>query len=426
MGETLRMSSKERDRLVELKQVASEKQTLKRAAGRLGLSYRQAKRVWRRYQDAGAKGLVHRSRGRPSNRAKSAALRDRSLALYQERLEGFGPTLASEKLASMFDLEVSSETLRRWLIEEGLWKVRRRRRAHREWRPRKEHLGEMIQFDGSHHDWFGRGELSCLMVMIDDATGRRMSRLSEAETTAAAMRLLWLWIERYGRPQSLYLDRKNVYVTDREPTLEEQLADQEPATVFGKACQRLGIELIRAYSPEAKGRVERCNRVYQDRLVKEIRLQGLQTSAEVNELLRAFDEELNERFAVCAAEEGDFHRPVAKRLDLADVFVFEETRTVQNDWTIRFENEWYQISKSQRSRPAAKAKVQVRKRLDGSVQILCRDRALKFEKLPQRPPRAAAAKETPNKKAIHRPPADDHPWRQPWTTQDTRPTWHEL
>lgn len=424
MEEVLGMSGKERDRLVELEQVAAEKQTLKTAAERLRLSYRQAKRVWRRYRQQGAAGLVHRSRGRPSNRSKPAGLRRQALVLYAERLEGFGPTLASEKLGELFGVEVGVETLRRWLIEEGLWKVRRRRQKHRQWRPRKEHLGEMVQLDGSHHDWFENGEQSCLMVMIDDATGRRRSRLSKAETTADAMRLLWLWIKRYGRPQSLYVDRKNVYVTNREPTLEEQLADAEPATVFGQACQRLGIEIIRAWSAEAKGRVERCNGVYQDRLVKEIRLRGLTTCREVNQLLEDFDEELNERFSVCAAAEEDFHRPVAAELDLADVFVFEETRTVQKDWTVRFENEWYQIQKSQRIRPSTK--VQVQRRLDGSLQILYRDRALHFEKLPERPPRAAAAKPSPKPKGQPRPPAEDHPWRQPLSRTRQRPQWLEL
>ena len=419
------MSGKERDRLVELEQVAAEKQTLRTAADRLGLSYRQAKRVWRRYREQGAAGLVHLSRGRPSNRAKPVGLRRRMLALYEERLEGFGPTLASEKLSSLWEVEVSAETVRRWLIAEGLWKVRRRRRTHRQWRPRKEHLGEMVQLDGSHHDWFGRGEQSCLMVMIDDATGRRKARLSSAETTADAMRLLWLWIERYGRPQSLYVDRKNVYVTDRSPTLEEQLADAEPATVFGQACQRLGIQIIRAWSPEAKGRVERCNGVYQDRLVKEIRLQGLVTCEQVNELLGTFDEDLNERFSVCAAAEQDFHRPVSTSLDLADVFVFAATRSVQKDWTIRFENDWYQIQKSQGIRPSAK--VQVHRRLDGSLQILYRDRALRFETLPGRPIRAAVAKASPKSKAKpQQRPAEDHPWRQPLSRTRERPQWLEL
>ena len=415
------MSGKERNRLVELEQVSAKKQTLVTAADRLGLSYRQAKRLWRRYREKGARGLVHRNRGRPSNRAKPAAQRRRCLELYEERLEGFGPTLASEKLASMWEVDVSPETLRRWLIEEGLWKVRRRRRAHRQWRPRKEHLGELVQLDGSHHDWLGSGELSCLMVMIDDATGRRMARLSRAETTADAMRLLWLWIERYGRPQSLYADGKSVYVTEREPTLEEQLAGVEPATVFGQACQRLGIEIIRAWSPEAKGRIERCNGVYQDRLVKEIRLQGLESFEQVNQLLEEFDEELNERFSVCAAESVDFHRPVSKGVDLEDVFVFEAPRSVQNDWTVRFENEWYQIQKSQRLRPPAKAKVTVRCRLDGSVQILYRDRALEVEKLPQRPPRAAKAKAASTPKAKPRLPAEDHPWRQTFLWTRHRP-----
>ena len=216
-------------------------------------------------------------------------------------------------------------------------------------------------------------------------------------------------------------DCKNVYGTDRQATVDEQLAGTEPATVLGQACQRLGIEIIRAWSPQAKGRIERCNGVYQDRRVQEIRLQGLETLDQVNALLEDFDEALNERFAVCAAAPQDWHRPLAADLDLADVFVFAATRTVQKDWTIRFENEWYQIAKSQRVRPSAK--VRAHRRLDGSVQILAGDRALHYEKLPERPPRVAATRPSPKPKAKAKPPrpADDHPWRRPFLTPKRPP-----
>ena len=415
MGETLRMSSKERERLVELGRVAQAETTLAAASRRLRLSYRQAKRIWARYQAEGDRGLVHRGRGRPSNRRKPETDRARALALYRERLKGFGPTFASELLAKRWDVVADHETLRRWLIAEGLWKVRSRRLKHRRWRPRKKHFGEMVQLDGSHHDWFGRGERDCLLGMIDDATGRRLTRMSSEETTVDALRLLWRWIERYGIPQSLYVDKKSVYWPDREPTVEEQLAGVEPATAFGRVCQKLGIEIIIAHSPQAKGRVERCHGVYQDRLVKLIRLDTLSSYAQVNALLEPLDEELNERFAVEAAADADLHRPVPKQLDLADVFVLEHTRTVNNDWTVRFENQWYQITGPKRSLPPARDKVQVLRRLDASLAIHYRGRAVDYELLPERPPRQATrpSPAKPKPKTSTWRPAADHPWRRP-------------
>jgi len=416
MGEVLAMSEKERVRLVELAGVSRGEQSLAAASRRLGLSYRQAKRLWRQYRAVGDGGLVHASRGRPSNRRKSAELRRRSMELYQERLEGFGPTLAAEKL-SEWGFSVNHETLRRWLVSAGLWQSRPHRARHRRWRPRKERFGEMIQLDGSHHDWFERrdGRRECLLSMVDDATGVRLSLLCEEETTAGAMELVRRWIERHGIPRSLYVDRKNVYITDRAPTIEEELAGELPLTAFGKACHRLGIELIAASSPQAKGRVERSHAVYQDRLVKEIRLQGWSTLEQVNEQLASFDEELNRRFAVAPTQAEDAHGRLAPGLDLSAVLVWEETRCVRNDWTLSYQNRWLQIVGPKRSLPAAKAQVTVQRRLDGSVHLFYRGRELSFEELPQRPTRAAKAAVSPPGPRPAPRPAADHPWRRSWS-----------
>lgn len=427
MGEALRMSGKERQRLVELEAVRRGEQTLATAGRRLGVSYRQAKRIWRRWREAGDAGLVHRSRGRPSNRTKPDSVHQRCLELYRERFEGFGPTLAAEQLARE-GLVVDHETLRRWLLAEGLWQVSRRRPKHRTWRPRKEAFGELVQLDGSHHDWFERGDGSrdCLMGMIDDATGVRLSLMDEAETTEAAMRVLWRWIKRYGIPRSLYVDGKNAYLADRDPTVAEQLAGEPALTVFGRACHKLGIEIVKASSPQAKGRVERSFGVYQDRLVKQIRLEGLSTHQEVNARLESFDEELTERFAVPPVSGRDVHRPVPEGLDLADVFVFEDTRTIQNDWTVRHQNVWYQITGPKRRLPPAKQKVTVVRRLDGTLRILYRGRPVEYEQLPGRPerpkPQKATRETTPPASASQAPrrPADDHPWRRPWSRRQMR------
>ena len=290
-------------------------------AGRLKISYRQCARSYKRYQAEGAKGLVHLSRGRPSNRAKPKEFRCEVIRLYEEKYEGFGPTLAAEKLARQ-GLFLDHETLRRWLVAEGKWKKRRRRKKHRSWRERKAHFGELVQLDGSHHKWFGREHTSsCLMNMVDDAMGTTLSLMDDEETTSLAMRTLWLWIERYGVPKALYTDRKNVFVTDREPTVEEQLLGIEPMTAFGKACNKLEIEIITANSPQAKGRVERNHAVYQDRFVKELALRGITTIDGANQLLTGgFVDELNTKFAKKAKEEQDYHRRVPKGLRLHEIF----------------------------------------------------------------------------------------------------------
>ena len=199
---------------------------------------------YKRFRAEGDKGLVHRSRGRPSNQAKPRQFREAVLERYSDRYKGFGPTFATEKLCAD-GYELDHETLRRWLIAESSrrWDWQRKRAKYRGRRERRAHFGELVQMDGSHHEWFGKGEgLSCLMDMVDDATGETLAVMGEQETTELAMEGLWAWCACYGIPQALYTDRKNVFVTEREPTIEEQLAGQEPLTQFGKACKKLGIE----------------------------------------------------------------------------------------------------------------------------------------------------------------------------------------
>ncbi len=414
MGERIGMSRKERDRLVELDAVRRGQRSLAAAARRLGLSYRQAKRVWRRFQEQEAAGLVHGLRGRASNRRKEPEIRQACLDFYVERLEGFGPTLAAEKLGER-GLDVDHETLRRWLVASGLWCSQPRVLRPRLWRPRRERFGELVQLDGSFHDWFGAGEghRDCLLVLIDDATGRRLSQLVAEETTSDAMSLLARWIERYGVPCSLYVDRKSVYVTERDATLEEELAGEPPLTVFGKACRKLGIEIVVAHSPQAKGRVERSHAVYQDRLVKEIRLRGLTSREQVNELLVCFDEDLNRRFAISPADPETAHRPMPADLDLATVWVWEEVRTVRNDWTLSYENRCLQLLGSSSHLPKAKSRVTVQKRQDGSLHVLYRGKFLRFEEIPHRPQRPAPTPSLAQAAPRLSPrPAADHPWRQ--------------
>ena len=416
----LLMSAKERKRKSVFDRVKQRRLTLVEAAEVLGLSYRHCRRSYKRFAEEGDRGLVHRTRGRPSSRGKPQGFKRAVLRRYKHRYKplDMGPTQAAEKLGAE-GYEVDHETLRRWLLAAGLWSKRRKKRSHRMWRERKAHFGELVQMDGSHHRWFGPdGGEACLMNMVDDAKGTTLSFMAEEETTEAAMCCLWQWIERYGIPKALYTDKKNVFVTDREPTIEEQLADQEPVTAFGKACSKLGIEIVTAHSPQAKGRVERSHGVYQDRLVKELALRGIRTIKGANTLLaNGFVNALNAKFEREPWSATDFHRPVPKTMDLAHVFCFEETRQVQNDWTIRYQNCSYQILKENSHLPKPKDRILIRILLDGTKLLMYKDRPLVFKRLPQpQPKRVHRAEQTPTcntrtSKTTHKP-APDHPWRR--------------
>jgi len=407
------MSAKERGRLMVMARVREGKMKLKEASKVLKLGYRQTRRVYRGYLREGDKGLVHRSRGRKSNRAKPEEVKQGVLAAYKEHYWDFGPTLATEKLKEREGYQVDHETLRRWLLSEGLWQRQRKRPRHHQRREREAHFGELVQMDGSHHRWFEeRGEKACLMDMVDDATGITLALMSQEETTVAAMQMLWAWIEKYGIPQALYVDWKNVYVTQREPTLEEQLSGKLPVTAFGKACRKLGIEIIAASSPQAKGRVERKHGVYQDRWVKELRLEGVQDLQGANRLLPTFAERINAKFAVPARSETDFHRVVPEGIDLKDIFCFEETRTVSNDWVIRYKNRFFQILR-QSNLPPAQGKVQVREYLDGSLHLVYRDQEVLFKEIDQMPKKSQKVSDKPPATTLQKRPVPslDHPWR---------------
>jgi transposase len=411
----LLMSQKERKRRGAFEMVQRGSWSLVDAAERLEISYRQCRRSFKRYLLEDDAGLVHKGRGRPSNRRRGDGLRQAVIERCRETYEGFGPTLAAEKLEEE-GYKVDHETLRRWLKTAGLWHKRRKRSPYRQRRERRRHFGELIQLDGSFHHWFGEGlPESCLIKLIDDATGIRLSLMAEEETTEACMRALWQWIRRYGMPKALYTDKKNVYVTDRKATLREQLAGEEPRTAFGMACAKLGIEIIAANSPQAKGRVERAHGVDQDRLVKELKLRGVTTIEGANELLaEGFTDKLNEKFAVPAKVEEDYHRRVPSELDLAHVFCFEENRVVTNDWVVRYHNRSFQISSQNESLPKPKSRVIVQRLLDGTVRLLYEEHALRYKEVETTAVKAPLKTASPPKPPTLRTgikPAANHPWR---------------
>ena len=305
------MNAKELRRGEVLSRVKRGELKLTEAAELLEVSCRQAKRLKKRYGEGGAQALVHGNAGRVSNRAKSPEVRKRVLQRVRENYSGepherFGPTLAAEHLQQDHDLEISVRALRRWMLAAGLWSRRRKRKPHRSRRQRKAHCGELIQLDGSHHDWLeGRGPKGCLMNFVDDATGRALCRFSDEETTWAAADLLQAWVCQYGVPKALYCDWKNVY--KRRPTSCEAIEGIEPETQFGRMCAKLGIHIIAASSPQAKGRVERHHSTHQDRLIKKMRLEGIADYEVANRYLdQQYLDEHNAKFVRQPSAGADF------------------------------------------------------------------------------------------------------------------------
>src|ERR1017187_5828073 len=388
------MSQRELRRVEVLARVKSKELKVVDAASLVGVSYRQAKRLWKRYREEGAGGLKHRSAGRASARAKPARFRRRLMKLVREKYgegegERFGPTLAAEHLASEDGLRMDAETLRRWMLEEGLWSRRRKRKPYRQRRERRRHFGELVQMDGSFHDWLeGRGSEGCLMNMTDDATSAVELRLGEEETIWAAANTLRAWIEKNGVPQALYVDWKNVY--KRAPTQREQLRGEEPVTQFGRMCEKLGIEIIAAGSPQAKGRVERNQGTHQDRLIKKMRRKKIGTHEEANEYLqREYLAEHNGRFRRAAAEEEeDYHRQAPSAAELREVFRLETERVIGNDWVVRYDNRLFQVQAQSRKYAPAQGKVLVCEWQDGTVEIEYRGQKLPWKEISQVPERS--------------------------------------
>ena len=408
------MSQREREYLKELARVKKKEMRLSDASRVLGLSYRHTRRIYKRYVEEGDQGLVHRSRGKKSNRAYRDQFRKEVIARYKARYEGFGPTLGSEKLEEEDGLKVDHETLRRWLIREGLWAKHRRRGKHRSWRERKAHFGEMLQMDGSHHAWFeDRADPCCLMNAADDATSTTMSLLDDQETIFAAMTLLWNWIDQYGIPMSVYVDRKNIFASpDKAPSRIEEASNEE-LTQFARACKELGIKIILARSPQAKGRIERSNGTYQDRLVKELTLRGISEFVPANKLLyqAEFQDKLNRKFAVAPREKVDYHRS-AKGYDLPSIFCIQQERSITKDWIVRFENNYYQLKRMTRYGPAS-GKVLVKRYLNGQLHFVYRGKDMPYQLLSERPTASPKKKVSWQPKKLKKKwvPPKDHPWR---------------
>jgi len=383
MAGRLPMGQKELLRSKILEMVKQQKMTLKAAVITLKVSYRQGIRLYAAYREKGDAGLIHGNYGRKSNNITAEETSERVLTAYRGRYFDFGPTFASEKLAEEEGIHISVSVLRRLLIKSGDWQGRRRAREYRSRRERKACFGELIQFDGSHHKWFEeRGPSCCLMTMIDDATNTRLSRFFEGETIEAGMSVFSLWIMKYGIPYGLYCDKKNAFVLTREVTDAELLSGiTEAKSHFGRACDKLGVQVISANSPQAKGRVERNHGVDQDRLVKELRLAGISTIAEANKFLeKTYLPRMNKKFSRPAANPHDSHVPLGN-VNLKDIMCLEFERTVGNDYVVRFETRLFQILKSNKNLPRSKDKVTIRVTLDGNLTILSKGTKLLVKEL---------------------------------------------
>lgn len=402
----LTMSLKERRRVEVLSRVRDGQLSVSVAAGLLGVSQRQAWRLKLRYAAGGDGGLVHGLRGRASNNQTGDASRSAVLKLYRAKYAGFGPTLACEYLARD-GYAVSHDALGRWLRSEGLFEKRRKRGKHRLRRARRKCAGELVQMDGSWHDWLeGRGPWCCLMVMVDDATGRALARFYDKETLSAAFDIFGRYAKTRGLPRAIYVDKAGIYRAE----------EGCPPTQFGRAMVELGVELILANSPQAKGRVERMNGTLQDRLVKELRLRGVSNLASANVVLdESFLTGFNKRFCVAAAVKADGHRKAGLKTELDEVLCEREERAVGHDWCVQWRGRLLQVDAIHAGLDLARPgrRVTVIEKADGELLVRYEGEPLTWSEVLRRPERAKVKKArkmvTNNKRYV---PGPDHPFNR--------------
>lgn len=370
----------------------------KQAALYLNVSERQIRRMIKRLKNEGYDGLIHKSRFKSSNRKLPDEVKTKVLNLYKEKYPDFGPTLFTEKLLECEDINISDETARRWLLKEGLLKKSRKIKAKKQLRERKPCFGEMLQLDGSHHDWFeGRRDKAVIMSFIDDATGMVYARFYEYEGTIPAMSLLKQYTEEYGLPMSIYSDKHTTYKsTDK---------NKEALSQFGRALEELGIELIHANTPQAKGRVERSFGTLQDRLVKEMRLKNISDIETANSFLKEYLPVFNKKFNVVPFDDADVNIKLDETVNLNDYLCIKQERTVKNDNTISYNSKLYQLE------PVIRAKkVIIEEHIDDAIHIKYNGVSLKYKEIIKRPVKASIEKVTEIRKK-YIPPAD-HPWRK--------------
>lgn len=420
--ELIAMTNKELSRYEVIKRLIQEEINGTEASKQIGVTIRQVKNLKARVKKYGAKGIIHGSRGKPGNRKLSEEKVAKIEEIVKEKYYDFGPTFASEKLEENYQIEINKETLRQLMAGWSLWKPksRKKNKEYRSWRPRKEHFGEMGQFDGSYHPWFeDRAPKCCLLATIDDATGKIIKAKFDRDEGVVPVFDFWReYVKTNGKPLNIYLDRFSTY-----KNIQKGAEAKEMLTQFQRAMAALGIHLITAYSPEAKGRIERLFETLQDRLVKELRLRGISDMETANKFLKdEFIPKFNQQFSVLPQRKRNLHKSLTKidEANLDRIFSIQKTRVVNNDFTINYKNQWYQLLETQPTLVLRRDKVLVEERINGDIFISLKDKCLAFITLPARPPKVnMKVIALTSEKPLWKPPAN-HPWRHSLIFEKTK------
>ncbi len=427
--ERIAMSQEERDKLEWLKRARDKGISQREAASKIGVSDRWVRKLLKRMKKQGDRVVVHGLRGRASNRKITAKVQVRALEILQQPdWHDFGPTFASEQLAKWHGIELSDETLRRWMIEAGLWKSRARKLEEVHcWRPRRSAFGELVQWDTSEHDWLeGRGPVRYLVRLIDDATSWSWGRFVERDATPQNMGVLWEYLEKNGRMVDVYTDRDSMFtVTPHTGESDEQRVAADRLTQLGRSLRELGIGWIAAYSPQAKGRIERSFLTAQDRLVKQLRLAKVTNLKAANVFLeKEYWPEWNQRFARPVAAFSNQHRQLTPELDLAAILCHVEQRVIANDYTFSFNGQRYQIARSHAQAGMRHQPLRVELRLDGQLHARYQGRYLDIAECGARAPTAPPPAAQPVRKDHNA--GGKSSWMQGFFDRPSPPLWKAL
>ena len=416
MDSNITMSQKEVKKYDIIKKVINKELNGSEAAGLLNFTVRHIRRLKVRVNGDGIKGLIHGNRGQPGNRSIPDKERKKIVDLLKKHYYDFGPLLASEKLEERHQIKRDKGTIRSIMIEEGIWKPKQEKKEiHREWRQRKASRGEMLQYDGSYEYWFGgQGEKCCLLASIDDADSEVWAKFDNHEGVKPTFNFWREYIERFGKPYSIYVDKFSTY------SMNHKLAKENPDTLtqFERAMKELNVDIIHAHNPQAKGRVEKLFKTLQDRLIKELRLHNISTIKEANEFLeKKFLPKFNAKFMVEARSKTNLHKKLneqeKKKLD--SIFSRQDEKVVMNDFTISYKKNYYQLGKDQPVTICKRDIITVEERMDQSIHLRLRGKYLNYQPLPERPKKMNSGKNNLRwvipKTTAYIPPAN-HPWRQ--------------
>ncbi|MFA7290545.1 MAG: ISNCY family transposase [Melioribacteraceae bacterium] len=411
------MTREEVDRASVLDQVIAKTLSQVGASIKLGVTDRHLRRILKNYKNHGSVALIHGLRGKQSNHKTPQEKLDEAIALIKEKYWDFGPTFAAEKLLENHKLKIDHDVLRKEMAKVELWRIKERKQKHRKWRERKHYFGEMVQFDGSHHAWFElRDKICCLLGSKDDATNTLYAHFSEHEDIKGVFTFWMEYIKKYGKPKSIYLDNGSVYKVNRKTVFD----DPEVLTQFERACEELGIEVIHAKSPQAKGRIENGWGTLQDRLIKELRLRHIGNIKDANKYLKEeFLPKYNEKFSIQAKDKGNFHTALNTKENLDQIFTIRNERLINNDFTIRFKNKWFQLDEIQPKTILQKSQATIEEYLNGELKIRQDDKYLNFKEINKQDLETLRKQRKDEKVYVitsiprtgHKP-SDNHPWKR--------------